>query len=82
MRKASTAPLFRHGVDSSAGKELQGSSRGRWGASPSWDAKDRLNAQLLKRTAVLERKLHIAEAVIALQKKGSPNHVVGAEAES
>ena len=33
------------------------------------DAKDRLNAQLLKRTAVLERKLHIAEAVIALQKQ-------------
>ena len=39
------------------------------GRKPKMDAKDRLNAQLLKRTAVLERKLHIAEAVIALQKK-------------
>jgi transposase len=39
------------------------------GRKPKLDAKDRLNAQLLKRTAVLERKLHIAEAVIALQKK-------------
>ena len=33
------------------------------------DAKDRRNAELLKRNAMLERKLHIAEAVIDLQKK-------------
>ena len=33
------------------------------------DAKDRRNAELVKRNAVLERKLHIAEAIIALQKK-------------
>ena len=33
------------------------------------DPKDRRNAELMKRNAVLERKLHIAEAVIALQKK-------------
>ncbi len=33
------------------------------------DAKDRLNAELLKRNAVLERKLHIAEVIIGLQKK-------------
>lgn len=33
------------------------------------DAKDRLNADLLKRNTVLERKLHVAEAIIALQKK-------------
>jgi hypothetical protein len=46
------------------------------GRKPKLDAKDRLNAALLKRTAVLERKLHIAEAVIALQKNGRarPGH--------
>jgi transposase-like protein len=33
------------------------------------DPKDRRNAELLKRNAVLERKLHIAEAIIGLQKK-------------
>ena len=33
------------------------------------DAKDRRNAELAKRNAALERKLHIAEAIIALQKK-------------
>jgi transposase len=33
------------------------------------DAKDRLNAELVKRNAVLERKLHIAEVIIDLQKK-------------
>jgi transposase len=33
------------------------------------DAKDRRNAELVKRIAVIERKLHIAEAIIALQKK-------------
>jgi transposase len=33
------------------------------------DAKDRRNAELVKRNAVLERKLHIAGAIIELQKK-------------
>ena len=39
------------------------------GRKPKLDAKDRRNAELLKRNVALERKLHIAEAVIALQKK-------------
>ncbi len=39
------------------------------GRKPKLDAKDRLNAQLLKRTAILERELHIAKAIIDLQKK-------------
>ena len=39
------------------------------GRKPKMDAKDRLNAQLLKRTAMLERELHIAKAIIDLQKK-------------
>jgi transposase-like protein len=39
------------------------------GRKPKLDAKDRRNAELVKRNAVLERKLHIAEAIIALQKK-------------
>ncbi|HEV3190291.1 MAG TPA: hypothetical protein VGY54_07320 [Polyangiaceae bacterium] len=39
------------------------------GRKPKLDAKDRRNAELIKRNAVLERKLHIAEAIIALQKK-------------
>ena len=39
------------------------------GRKPKLDAKDRRNAELVKRTAVLERKLHIANAIIALQKK-------------
>jgi transposase-like protein len=39
------------------------------GRRPKLDAKDRRNAELLKRNAVLERKLHIADAIIALQKK-------------
>jgi transposase-like protein len=39
------------------------------GRKPKLDAKDRRQAELLKRNAVLERKLHIAEAIIALQKK-------------
>ena len=50
----------------------QGSWRARAaqdGRKPKLDAKDRRNAELLKRNAVLERKLHIAEAIIALQKK-------------
>jgi transposase len=39
------------------------------GRKPKLDVKDRRNAELVKRNAVLERKLHIAEAIIALQKK-------------
>ena len=39
------------------------------GRKPKLDPKDRRNAELLKRNAALERKLHIAEAIIALQKK-------------
>jgi len=39
------------------------------GRKPKLDAKDRRNAELVKRNAMLERKLHIAEAIIALQKK-------------
>lgn len=39
------------------------------GRKPKLDAKDRVNAALLKRTAVLERELHIAKAIIELQKK-------------
>lgn len=39
------------------------------GRKPKLDAKDRRNAELVKRNAVLERKLHIAEAIISLQKK-------------
>ena len=46
------------------------------GRKPKLDAKDRLNAQLLKRTAVLERKLHIAEAAHCTPKKSArdPGH--------
>jgi transposase-like protein len=33
------------------------------------DVKDRCNAELLKRNAILERKLHVATAIIELQKK-------------
>jgi hypothetical protein len=47
-----------------AGLELR-----KTGRKPKLDAKDRINAQLLKRTAVLERELHIAKAIIDLQKK-------------
>jgi transposase len=39
------------------------------GRKPKLDANERRNAELLRRNAVLERKLHIAEAIIALQKK-------------
>jgi transposase len=39
------------------------------GRRPKMDAKDRRYAELAKRNAVLERKLHIADAIIALQKK-------------
>ena len=46
-----------------------GLEAGKVGRKPKLDAKDRRNAELVKRNAVLERKLHIAEAIIALQKK-------------
>ena len=39
------------------------------GRKPKLDANERRNAELVKRNAVLERKLHVAEAIIALQKK-------------
>jgi transposase-like protein len=39
------------------------------GRKPKLDARDRHNAELIKRNAVLERKLYIADAIIALQKK-------------
>jgi len=39
------------------------------GRKPKMDMKDRRNAELLKRNAELERKLHVAGAIIALQKK-------------
>jgi transposase-like protein len=39
------------------------------GRRPKLDAKDRRYAELAKRNAVLERKLHIADAIIELQKK-------------
>ncbi len=39
------------------------------GRKPKLDAKDRRIVELVKRNAVLERKLHIGEAIIALQKK-------------
>jgi transposase len=39
------------------------------GRKPKLDAKERQIAALQKRNAVLERKLHVADAVIALQKK-------------
>lgn len=42
---------------------------GKAGRKPKLDAKDRRNIELTKRNTVLERKLHIAEAIIALQKK-------------
>ena len=39
------------------------------GRKPKLDANERRNVELLKRNAILERKLHIAEAIIELQKK-------------
>ena len=39
------------------------------GRKPKLSEAERCNAELLKRNAVLERKLHIADALIALQKK-------------
>lgn len=39
------------------------------GRKPRLDAKDRHIVELTKRTAELERKLHVADAIIALQKK-------------
>ena len=39
------------------------------GRKPKLDAKDRRNAELMKRNAELERKLHVAMVLIELQKK-------------
>ena len=39
------------------------------GRKPRLDAKDRCIAELTKRTTELERKLYVADAIIALQKK-------------
>ena len=39
------------------------------GRKPRLDAKDRRIAELTKRTTELERKLHVADAIITLQKK-------------
>jgi transposase-like protein len=48
---------------------LAGLATRKAGRKPKLDAKDLRNAELAKRNAVLERKLHIAEALIDLQKK-------------
>jgi transposase len=72
------AMLREEGIYSSLLSTWRGqlSARGAGGLEPrkvgrklKLDPKDRRNAELLKRNAVLERKLHIAEAIIALQKK-------------
>jgi len=47
----------------------EGLTAGKPGRKPKLDAKERRIAELTKRNAELERKLHIADAVIALQKK-------------
>lgn len=47
----------------------EGLSAGKPGRKPKLDAKERRIAELTKRNAELEHKLHIADAVIALQKK-------------
>ena len=52
------------GAQGSAGLEPQ-----KVGRKPKLDAKDRYTAELVKRNAVLERKLHVAEVIIDLQKK-------------
>jgi transposase-like protein len=52
------------GVNGSAGLEAKKAGR-----KPKFTEAERLNAQLLKRNAELERKLHIANVLIALQKK-------------
>ena len=48
---------------------VEGLSARKPGRKPKLDAKDRRNVELTKRNAELERKLHIAEAIISLQKK-------------
>lgn len=52
-----------------AGSGLSGLEGRKPGRKPKLDAKDRRIAALEKRNAELERKLHVADAVIALQKK-------------
>ena len=47
----------------------EGLSASKPGRKPKLDAKERRIAELTKRNAELERKLHIADAIIALQKK-------------
>jgi hypothetical protein len=47
----------------------EGLSARRPGRKPKLDEKERQIAQLTKRNAELERKLRVADAVIALQKK-------------
>jgi transposase len=78
QRGALEAMLREEGIYSSLlstwrGQLSDGGTRGldprKVGRKPKLDPKDRRNAELLKRNAVLERKLHIAEAIIALQKK-------------
>lgn len=39
------------------------------GRKPKLDAKDKRNAELLKRNAHLEREVHILKALVTLQKK-------------
>jgi transposase-like protein len=39
------------------------------GRKPTLTEAERLNVQLMKRNAVLERKLHIANVIISIQKK-------------
>jgi len=39
------------------------------GRKPKLDAKDLANAELVKRNAILERRLHVADVLLALQKK-------------
>ena len=53
--------LGAHGAAGLAGKKA--------GRKPKLTEAERLNAQLVKRNAELERKLHVANVLIALQKK-------------
>jgi len=46
------------------------------GRKPTMDAKDRRNAELMKRNAYLERQLHVAKVLLELQKKA--HEVLGA----
>ncbi len=52
------------GVSGTAGLEQH-----KPGRKPKLDAKDKLNAELAKRNAQLEKKLHVATVLIELQKK-------------